>query len=89
MTNRIEDLREKILAAPSRNPASSRPPSFGSIVLGEVILEGVGEILTKLSGRMSPTDLPGQEDRGLSGAGRGGGRPSPGAARRPLLKESI
>jgi len=42
-----------------------------------MIREGDGEILAESSGRMSQMDLSEQEDRGLPGAGRGGGRPSP------------
>jgi hypothetical protein len=42
MTDQIEELREKLLAAPSRS-ASSWPPSFGPIVLGEMTRAGETE----------------------------------------------
>ncbi len=82
ITDTTEDLSEKPLAAPSRNPASPRPPSFGPIVRGEMTREGDGEILAELSGRKSMVDLPGLTNHGLS-KGRSAGRRTPLAPRRP------
>lgn len=70
---------EEVPAAPSRDRRLHGLPPSGRSSRGEVIHEGDGEIPAELSGRMSPTDLPEQEDRGLSGGRSGGesGRPSP------------
>ncbi|AET64398.1 hypothetical protein [Methanothrix harundinacea] len=61
MTDQIEELREKVLAVLRRNDVK-RAAFFRSIVRGEVIREGEGEILVELSGRPSGVARTGAMD---------------------------
>ena len=80
MPDATEELRGDVLAAaPSRNPASSRPSSFGSIVRGERTREGDGDP----GGAFGSDEPDGPSGPGESRAfGRRAGRRPPLAPRR-------